>query len=278
MTRRTVYPRDLLTATAAVSTSLVDMLRNLNVPVASGPRRYLRKRLIQYGIDTSHFVDEPLPARPRMTYSKERLAEAAACSHSVRGVLEYLGVTPYDSAYTHIRKRLRQFGIDICHFTDGRAGVSKQLLPREELFMAVAESRSLAGVLRALGRPNGGGGRALVRRSIAEHNISTAHFIGQGHQQGRPPPTRKSASAILQRLPPGSRRTKTAQLRRALGESGVPQICGECGISDTWRGRRLILEIDHVNGDRLDNRIDNLRYLCPSCHNQTRTFSSRKCP
>ncbi|MFE7410356.1 HNH endonuclease [Streptomyces laurentii] len=42
------------------------------------------------------------------------------------------------------------------------------------------------------------------------------------------------------------------------------------------QGRRLVLEIDHANGDRLDNRAENLRYLCPSCHSQTGTFSNRR--
>ncbi|MGI5528329.1 HNH endonuclease signature motif containing protein [Streptomyces syringium] len=55
----------------------------------------------------------------------------------------------------------------------------------------------------------------------------------------------------------------------------MPRVCSACGIGETWQGKRLVLEIDHINGDRLDNRADNLRYLCPSCHSQTRTFSNR---
>ena len=77
------------------------------------------------------------------------------------------------------------------------------------------------------------------------------------------------------RLAPGGARTKTVLLRRALDDLGVSHVCGECGIGDTWQGGRLVLEIDHINGDRLDNRQENLRYLCPSCRSQTSTFANR---
>ncbi|MFF0592602.1 HNH endonuclease signature motif containing protein [Streptomyces antibioticus] len=64
-------------------------------------------------------------------------------------------------------------------------------------------------------------------------------------------------------------------LRRALDDLAVPRVCAECGVGDIWQGRRLVLEIDHIDGDRLNNRRENLRYLCPSCHGQTSTFSRR---
>ncbi|MDK1473775.1 HNH endonuclease [Streptomyces sp. 549] len=53
----------------------------------------------------------------------------------------------------------------------------------------------------------------------------------------------------------------------------MAHVCVACGQSDLWHGRPLVLEIDHINGDRWDNRRQNLRFLCPSCHSQTRTFS-----
>ncbi|MGO4749690.1 HNH endonuclease signature motif containing protein [Streptomyces sp. 2MCAF27] len=275
MNRRVKYTQEVLARSAAESRSLVDMMRRLGAPLGSGTRRYLRNRLDHYGIDTTHFREEPLPERPRMVYSKERLEEAAAHSTSIREMLAHMGIPPYDSAYTHVRKKLDQFGIDTAHFTGRRGNGTKQLLPRDALQRAVAESGSLAGVLRALGLPVGGAGRALAGRSIATYGISTAHFVGQGHQRGRPSLNRKPAAAILQKLDPGAARTKTSLLRRALDESAVPRLCDECGTGDTWQGRRLVLEIDHINGDRWDNRLANLRYLCPSCHSQTGTFSGR---
>ncbi|MFD3483324.1 HNH endonuclease [Streptomyces sp. NPDC058665] len=248
-------------------------MRRVNAPLGSIPRRYLRQRLELYGIDTSHFTDEPLPVRERRSYSKERLQEAAAHSHSIREVLEYLGFPPDDSPYGHIRKRLDQLGIDTSHFAEGRSG--PKLLPRDELTSAVAKSNSIAGVLRILGIPVNETGRKQVDRSLVAHSISISHFAGQGHFRGVASRYRKSAQEILTRLAPGSPRVRTAQLRRALDDLDIPHTCAACGTGELWQGRRLVLEIDHINGDRCDNRRENLRYLCPSCHSQTRTHSGR---
>jgi hypothetical protein len=50
--------------------------------------------------------------------------------------------------------------------------------------------------------------------------------------------------------------------------------CSECGL-DSWLGKSLVLELDHINGIRSDNRLENLRLLCPNCHSQTETFRGR---
>ncbi|MEV0484878.1 HNH endonuclease [Streptomyces sp. NPDC050508] len=270
----TKYTRDLLARTAAASASLVDLMRRLNAPMGSTPRNYLRGRLEHYGIDTSHFIDEPMPERERRSYSKALLQEAAACSSSIREMLESMGFDPRDSPYSHIRKRLDQFGIDTSHFVSGRR-YGPGILPYDRLAPAVASSRSIAGVLKLLGIVDNGAARERLKRSVAAHDVSVGHFVGQGHRRGVPGKDRKSAAQILVRLESGASRTKTVQLRWALDDLGVPHICESCGIGDVWQGKRLVLEIDHINGDRLDNRRENLRYLCPSCHSQTKTFSNR---
>jgi predicted RNA-binding Zn-ribbon protein involved in translation (DUF1610 family) len=55
-----------------------------------------------------------------------------------------------------------------------------------------------------------------------------------------------------------------------------PYECEQCHVGPEWRGKPLVIELDHINGDRLDNRLENLRWLCPNCHSQTHSFRKPK--
>lgn len=57
--------------------------------------------------------------------------------------------------------------------------------------------------------------------------------------------------------------------------NGVCQECSICGIRPEWNGKYLQLQVDHIDGDRFNNRLENLRFVCPNCHSQTETFAGR---
>ena len=61
-----------------------------------------------------------------------------------------------------------------------------------------------------------------------------------------------------------------------IKEKLINYVCSECGQDGNWNGKVLSLQIDHINGVRNDNRLSNLRFLCPNCHSQTSTFCNKK--
>jgi predicted RNA-binding Zn-ribbon protein involved in translation (DUF1610 family) len=145
----------------------------------------------------------------------------------------------------------------------------------ELLGEAVAESKSLAGALRFLGLPQAGGTQAHIGRLIRKFGIDTSHFTGQSWRKGIKALPKRPPEHYLQMLPVGSSRVNGARLRRALIQIGRPYACEGCGNDGSWLGTPLTLHVDHIDGNYLDSRPENLRFLCPNCHAITPTHAGK---
>ena len=146
---------------------------------------------------------------------------------------------------------------------------------RELLESAAKDSISIAEMMRKMGIKNWSGGlQNWIVNRIKFFNIDTRHFLGQAHGRGKVNARKKHWSEVLITKPQNSPKTEAAKLRRAMLEAGFKYECA-CGLRDKWYGAKLVLQVDHINGNNSDHRKENLRFLCPNCHSQTSTFGVR---
>jgi hypothetical protein len=130
----------------------------------------------------------------------------------------------------------------------------------EEAREAIAASLSWTEALRRLGMCQSGGGHSILKKYAALWSISTAHFDPYAAVGGssRPRP-------LDEILVDGSTYDR-GQLKKRLYQEGLKQrICELCGQGEVWRDRVMSLILDHVNGVSNDNRLENLRIVCPNC-------------
>lgn len=138
----------------------------------------------------------------------------------------------------------------------------------EQLALIVKESESIYGVLRAVGCKIAGGNHTHYSRRIKNLGLDTSHFTGKASNKVKKFPSRLTKPEDVLVLRTSGNRQKAHLLVRSLIAVGVKHECSKCGQLPEWLGNPLTLDVDHINENWLDDRLENLRFLCPNCHSQ----------
>lgn len=139
----------------------------------------------------------------------------------------------------------------------------------EEFVVAIQTSRSISQVIEKLGLRKAGGNYKTIRKKITQMGLDISHFVGQSYR-GQFAPKKSLESIMVEDSSYASSKLK----KRLVSEGIFEHKCYECGLT-SWRGKDLVLELEHKNGNHRDHRLENLTLLCPNCHSQTDTWRGR---
>jgi len=142
--------------------------------------------------------------------------------------------------------------------------------PIDDFINLVANSENYSQILKSLGLSiYGGNSNRKLKQRILELDLCTKHFTSRH----KPPTNKREFEEILVE---NSTYTTTVKLKKRLIIAGMLiESCALCGIGVRWNDMPLVLQLDHINGIHSDNRLTNLRLLCPNCHSQTDTYAGK---
>jgi len=148
------------------------------------------------------------------------------------------------------------------------------LIPKETLEELVKNSISFMDILKSLGySKKGTGNYRTLKKKLRFYNINFSHITNNSKNYK----IRKKRSKIpLELILVENSEYNRGELKRRLIKGGILQNkCFICDLDNNWYNKPLTLQLDHINGISNDNRIENLRLLCPNCHSQTPSFSGK---
>jgi len=143
----------------------------------------------------------------------------------------------------------------------------------EEIIKAIGCSISISEVLRKLGLSIRPGNYTTVRQFSKKNNIDITHltdYCNRPKKKVKAPP--KKAKPLEEILVENSSYARNHLKKRLLDGGLLLNVCSICDLSGVWNGSPIKMILDHINGVNDDNRIDNLRMLCPNCNSQQETF------
>ena len=138
---------------------------------------------------------------------------------------------------------------------------------KEELEQIVSQSLSMKEVIDKLGyATHSGSNNNTVKNRIKKYNIDISHFT--------------TNQSIVQRTEENvfieNSTASQATLRRWYQKGNYTSyICSICGQEPVWQGKELTLILDHINGSNHDDRLENLRWVCPNCNQQLDTTNGK---
>lgn len=214
-----------------------------------------------------------------MKYNKEVLENIVKESKSYAEVMRNLDLNPTGGNHRHISSKIRYFNIDISHFTRNK----NSNFDIDEVRNTSKSVTSYSSLCEKIGIKPSTSNISKIKKFISIHEIDISHFLGRSWNKGKTKETdervydqwKKNRIPDSEIFVANSKYPTKKARKRIIEDKLLDYKCKTCKIS-TWLGKELTLHLDHINGISNDHRLNNLRFLCPNCHQQTDTWGNKK--
>lgn len=264
----------------AESDSLIEVTTKLGFnPKIGNVKKNIERLIKRNNISIEHFSTVKRVREYSKRYNKDKLIELTAKSKTLKEMLLELDILPNESSYKTLKKYLNLYEIDFSHIikTDKTKNIICNTYEEINLRKIVEQSTTYKEVLHKLGLVARGNNYKTLKKYILKYNINVTHFnanisrVQNMHKANKIP--------IVNILVENSQYFNTNALKKRLYQEKLKYpICELCGQDENWLGKIMALILDHINGINNDNRIENLRIVCPNCNATLDTHCGKNKP
>ena len=147
-------------------------------------------------------------------------------------------------------------------------------ISKEKLQELTLQSNSLAEILRKLELYVSNGNYRPLKIRLDKEGIDYTHIkLGLNANKGKSFPEKQ---ILLSEIMIENSSFNPSHLKKRLIKDNILENkCSKCYLEPIWNNEKLVLQLDHINGNSRDHRLENLRMLCPNCHSQTSNYSGK---
>ena len=192
-------------------------------------------------------------------------------------VLISLGINPNNSTKTRqLRKIIKENNLDVSHLRTIRSSIWAD---NYKIIDCYNKSDCITTFLNLMGLDNIGGNYKSAKRHILRLGLDLNKINGKNNAKiirsirNKENPKGIKLEDILNGQYPHYK--SSVLKKRLIKEEYLKEICSSCGLGNKWNNIPIILQLDHKDGNSKNNKLDNLRILCPNCHSLTDSYKGK---
>lgn len=231
--------------------------KNVNI------KKNVERAIKRLGLSTDHFDSVQRLKNSKNRYSKEKLEILVNKHKTYKDILEELDILPFYNNYNKLKWALYRYNIDFTHLKSQKREIKNNIWNDKELLSAIIkDSKSQKEVLEKMNLRSAGGNFNTLRKYIEKFELDTSHFIKNYEMMVSINKKIPLEDVLIEK----STYARNSLKDRLYSEGLKERKCELCGQDEEWQGKKMSLILDHKNGIHNDNRLENLRIVCPNCN------------